>query len=72
MEISKPTREERIEYLTMTNFEVQSLDLDEAIHDTKVGLWKVTNEIIEEELEHLKLAKVRLKAKIHELNNFIK
>ena len=36
MEILKPTREERIKYLTKDDFEIQSLDLGEAGHDTKV------------------------------------
>ena len=72
MEIAKPTKDGRIEDLTTTNFTLQSLDLREVRHDTKVGLWKSTNEVIEEELEGLKLAKVGMKAEIHELNCFIR
>ena len=48
------------------------IDLGEANHDTKVVLWKSTNEVIEGQLESLKLSKVRMKAKIQELNGFIR
>jgi hypothetical protein len=72
VEIAKPTKDDRIEDLSSNDFELQSVDLEEAQHDTKVDLWKSTTIVIEEELEDLKLAKVQLKAEVQELNNFIR
>ena len=71
MEIANPIREARVKDLTTTNFEIQSINLEEAQHDTKVGLWKATTKFIEEELEELKLSKVKLNVEIHVLNSFI-
>ena len=71
IEVAKPTREARVEDMTSADFEIQSIDLGEARHDTKVDLWKATTEVFYEELEEMKLPKVKLKAEIHELNNFI-
>ena len=71
MEIAKPNKEGRIEDMTIDDFTMHLVDLGEAIHDTKVGLWKSTNEVIEGQLESLKLSKVRMKAEIQELNGFI-
>ena len=72
MEIAKPTKGGRIEDMTPNNFTLHSVDLGEARHDTKVGLWKSTNEVIEGQLETLKLSKTRIKAEIDELNRFIR
>ena len=47
MEIEKPTKEGRIEDMSTNYFVLHSMDLRDAIHDTKVGLWKSTNEVIE-------------------------
>ena len=58
--------------MTTNDFTLHSMDLGEARHDTKVGLWKLTNEVIESQLENLKLSKVRMKAEIEELNKFIR
>ena len=45
--IAKPKKEGRIEDMTMDDFTLHSVDLGEARHDTKVGLWKSTDEVIE-------------------------
>ena len=71
MEIAKPNKEGRIEDMTTDDFNLHSIDLREAKHDTKVGLWKSTNEVIEGQLESLKSSKVRMRAEIDELNKFI-
>ena len=55
MEIAKPNKAGRIEDMTPKDFTLHSIDLGEAKHDTKVGLWKSGNEVIEEQLENLKL-----------------
>ena len=72
MEIAKPNKEERIEDMTTDDFTLHSIDLGEARHDTKVGMWKSTNEVIEGQLESLKSSSVKMKAKIEELNKFIR
>ena len=72
MEIAKPTKDGRIEDMSIDDFTLHSVDLGEARHDTKVGLWKSTNEVIEGQLESLKLSKVRMKAETEELNRFIR
>ena len=72
MEITKPAKDGSIEDLTTIDFMLQSLDLGEVRHDTKVGLWKSTNEVIEEELEGLKLSKVRMKENIPKIKCFIR
>ena len=54
------------------DFSLHLVDLGEAKHDTKVGLWKSTNEVIEGQLESLKLSKTRMKEEIEELNMFIR
>jgi hypothetical protein len=71
MEVAKPNKEGRMEDMTIDDFTLHSIDLGEARHDTKVGLWKSTNEVIEEQLESLKSSKVRMKVEIEELNKFI-
>ena len=71
MEIAKPNKGGRIEDMTADDFTLHSVDLGEATHDTKVGLWKSNNEVIEGQLESLKLSKVRMKAEIEQLNKFI-
>ena len=72
MEIAKPNKGGRIEDMTTNDFTLHSVDLGEARHNTKVGLWKSINEVIEWQLESLKLSKVWMKVEIHELNGFIK
>ena len=71
MEVAKPNKEGRIEDMTPDDFTLHSIDLGEARHDTKVSLWKSTNEVIESQLESLKSAKVKMRAEIDELNSFI-
>ena len=71
MEVAKPNKEGRIKDMTLDDFTLHSIDLGEARHDTKVGLWKLTNEVIESQLESLKSIKVKMRAKIDELNSFI-
>lgn len=56
----------------MDYFTMHLVDLEEARHDTKVSLWKSTNEVIEGQLESLKLLKVQMKVEIQELNSFIR
>lgn len=58
--------------MSADDFSLHSMDLGEARHDTKVFLWKSTNEVIEGQLKSLKLSKDIIKAKIHELNGFIR
>ena len=72
MEIAKLTKEGRIEDMSTDNFSLHSVDLGEARHDTKVGLWMSKNEVIEGQLESLKFSKVNMKAKIQELKGFIR
>ena len=72
MEVAKPNKAGRIEDMTPEDFTLHSIDLGEARHDTKVGLWRSSNEVIEEQLESLKLSKIRMKAKIEELKRFIR
>ncbi len=72
MEIAKPTKDGWIEDMSIDDFTLHSVDLGEARHETKVGLWKSTNEVIEGQLESLKLSKIRMKAEIEELNRFIR
>ena len=48
MEVAKPNKAGRIEDMTPEDFTLHSIDLGEARHDTKVGLWKSGNEVIEE------------------------
>ena len=62
MEVAKPKKAERIEDLTPADFTLHSIDLGEARHDTKVGLWRSSNEVIEEQLENLKVSKIKMKA----------
>ena len=71
MEVAKPNKEGSIEDMTPEDFTLHSIDLGEARHDTKVGLWKSTNEVIENQLESLKAAKVRMRSEIDEVNSFI-
>jgi len=47
MEIAKPTKEGRIKDMSTDDFALHSMDLGEVRHDTKVGLWKSKNEVIE-------------------------
>jgi hypothetical protein len=72
MEISKPNKVGRIKEMTPKDFTLHSIDLGEARHDTKVGLWRSGNEIIEGQLENLKLSKIKMKSKIEELKRFIR
>ena len=72
MEIAKPTKEGRIKDMSMDDFSLHSMDLREVRHDTKVGLWKSTNDVIEGQLESLKLSKIIMKVEIHEPNGFIR
>ena len=58
--------------MTLEDFTLHSIDLGEARHDTKVGLWRSSNEVIEEQLENLKLSKIKMKAEIDELKRFIR
>lgn len=58
--------------MTPKYFTLHSIDLREARHDTKVGLWRSSNEVIEEQLESLKLSKIKMKAEIEELRRFIR
>ena len=69
MEIAKPNKAGRIEDMTPEDFTLHSIDLGEARHDTKVGLWRSSNEVIEEQLESLKLSKIGMKVEIEELKN---
>ena len=71
MVIEKPNKEGRIEDMTIDDFTLHSIDLKEARHDTKVGLWKSTNEIIKGKLESLKSSKVQMRVDIDELKKFI-
>ena len=71
MEVAKPNKEGRIEDMTPEDFILHSIELGEARHDTKVSLWKSTNQVIENQLESLKATKVRMRSEIDELNNFI-
>ncbi|MBJ6969767.1 hypothetical protein JG645_18390, partial [Vibrio cholerae] len=71
MEIAKPKKVGRIEEMTPDDFTLHSIDLGEARHDTKVGLWRSSNEVIEEQLENLKLSKIRMKDEIEELKRLI-
>ena len=61
-----------MEEMTPEDFTLHSIDLREARHDTKVGLWRSGNEIIENQLEDLKLSKIRMKSEIEELKRFIR
>ena len=72
MEVEKPNKIGRIEDMTPKDFTLHSIDLGEARHDTKVGLWRSSNEVIEEQLENLKLSKIKMKAEIEELKRFIR
>ena len=47
MEIVKPTKYGRMEDMIAYDFTLYLVDLGEARNDTKVGLWKSTNEVIE-------------------------
>ena len=64
MEVAKPNKEGRIEDMTLEDFTLHSIDLGEARHDTKVDLWKSTNEFIENQLESIKATKVRMRLEI--------
>ena len=72
MDVVKPNKLGRIEDMSPDDFTLHSIDLGEARHDTKVGLWRSSNEVIEEQLESLKLSKIKMKAEIEELNRFIR
>lgn len=72
MEVANPNKEGRMEDMMIDDFTLHSIDLGEARHDTKVGLWKSTNEVIEEQLKSLKSSKVRMKSEIKKLNKFIR
>ena len=72
MEVEKPNKAGRIEDMTPEDFNLHSIDLGEARHDTKVGLWRSSNEVIEDQLESLKLSKIRMKDEIEELKKFIR
>ena len=71
MEIEKPNEEGRIEDMKNDDFTLHLIDLREARHDTKVILWKLTNEVIKGQLESLKSSKVRMRVEINELKKFI-
>lgn len=47
MEIEKPNKVGRIEDMSRDDFTLHSIDLGEARHDTKVGLWRSSKEVIE-------------------------
>ena len=64
MEIAKPTKEGRIEDMSVDDFSLHSMDLGEVRHDTEVFLWKSMNAVIEGQPEILKLSKVRMKVEI--------
>ena len=72
MKVAKPNKAGRIEDMAPTDFTLHSIDLGEARHDTKVGLWRSSNEVIEEQLESLKSSKIKMKAEIEELRKFIR
>ena len=72
MEIAKPNKVGIIVDMSPDDFTLHSIDLGEARHDTKVGLWRSTNEVIEGQLESLKLSKIKIKTKIEELKRFIR
>ena len=58
--------------MTPDDFTLHSIDRGEASHDTQVGLWRSSNEVIEEKLESLKLSKIKMKAEIEKLKRFIR
>lgn len=64
MEIEKLNKGGRIEDMNPNGFTLHSIDLGEAKHDTKVGLWRSSNEVIEGQLESLKFSKIKMKAEI--------
>ena len=72
VEVEKQKKVGRIEDMMPEDFTLHSIDLREARHDTKVGLWRSSNEVIEEQLENLKLSKIKMKAEIEELRKFIR
>ena len=72
MEIAKPNKVGRIEDMMPDDFTLHSIDLGEARHDTKVGLWRSSNEVIEAQLESLKLSKIKMKIEIEEVKRFIR
>ena len=72
MEVAKPNKAGRIEDITLEDFTLHSINLGEARHDTEVGQWRSSNEVIEEQLESLELSKIKMKAEIEELKRFIK
>ena len=72
MEVLKPKKVGRIEDMTPVEFTLHSIDLREARHDTKVGLWRSSNEVIEEKVENLKVSKIKMKVEIEELRKFIR
>ena len=72
MEVEKPNKIGRIEDMMPADLTLHSINLGEAMHDTKVGLWRSSNEVIEEQLENLKLSKIKMKAEIEELKRYIR
>ena len=72
MEIENLNKAGRIEDMMPDDLTLHSIDLGDARHDTKVGLWRSSNEVIEEKLGSLKLSKIKMKAKIEELKGFIR
>ena len=72
VEIEKPNKVGRIEDMTPNDFTLYSIDLGEARHDTKVDLWRSSNEVVERQLESLKLSKIKMKSEIEELKRFIR
>ena len=72
MEIAKPNKGVRIEDMIANDFTLHSVDLGEAKHDTKVSLWKSTNEVIVGQLESLKFSRTKMKAEIEELKKFVR
>ena len=72
MEIAMPKKGGRINDMMADDFTLHLVDLGEAKHDTKVDLWRSSNEVIEGKLASLKLSKIRMKAEIEDLNKFIR
>jgi len=72
MEIAKLNKRGRMKDMMADDFTLHSVDLGEARHDTKVGLWRKSNEVIKGQLKSLKFSKIRMKTEIEELNKLIR
>lgn len=72
MEMDKPKKEDNIQDLSPSDFQMKTIERGPRMHNTIVNVWKSTIIRINDRLEELKIEKATLKTLNKELTNYIR